>query len=75
METVGQLRRLLDLEQVADAWRVSTHTVRLWVKQRRLHPVRVCRRLLFDPAECERFLNAEGARKTQDPNASEEVAI
>jgi excisionase family DNA binding protein len=48
--------RLLTLEEVANALRVSPHTVRSWVRQSRLRPVRLCRRLLFDPAEVQRLL-------------------
>jgi predicted site-specific integrase-resolvase len=51
--------RLLDLKELAEEWKVSPHTVRLWVRQGRLAPVRICRRLLFRPEECERFLNEE----------------
>jgi len=48
--------RLLTLLEVADRLRVSPHTVRSWVRNGRLRPVRVCRRLLFEPAEVIRFL-------------------
>ena len=53
--------RLLDLRTVAKLWCVSPHTVRKWVKQGKLHPTRLCRRLLFHPDECARFLDAHGA--------------
>ena len=55
--------RLLDLQTVAQLWSVSPHTVRKWVKMGRLRPVRLCRRLLFDPEECARFLAAENRGK------------
>lgn len=48
--------RLLILVEVADLLRVSPHTVRAWVRKGRLQPLRICRRLLFDPAEVSRFL-------------------
>jgi excisionase family DNA binding protein len=48
--------RLLTLIEVADLLRVSTHTIRAWVRQKRLRPTRICRRLLFDPAEVTRFV-------------------
>ena len=48
--------RLLTLVEVADLLRVSPHTVRAWVRKGKLHPVRICRRLLFDPAEVSRFV-------------------
>jgi len=49
--------QLLTLLAVAKALCVSPHTVRSWVRQGKLKPVRICRRLLFDPAEVSRFLN------------------
>ena len=49
--------QLLTLLAVANALCVSPHTVRSWVRQGRLRPVRICRRLLFDPAEVSRFLS------------------
>jgi len=48
--------RLLTLLEVADMLRVSPHTVRAWVRQKRLRPTRICRRLLFSPDEVTRFL-------------------
>ena len=54
-ETVPQLLTLLD---VAKALCVSPHTVRAWVSRGRLHPIRLCRRLLFHPNEVARLLSA-----------------
>jgi len=48
--------QLLTLLAVAQALSVSKHTVRSWVKKRKLRPVRICRRLLFHPDEIARFL-------------------
>lgn len=48
--------QLLTLQAVASALCVSPHTVRSWVRQGRLRPLRLCRRLLFDSAEVARFL-------------------
>jgi DNA-binding transcriptional MerR regulator len=56
--------RLLDLQTVAQLWNVSPHTIRAWVRQKRLNPTRICRRLLFDPDECARFL-AEAKDRNQ----------
>jgi excisionase family DNA binding protein len=47
---------LLDLRQVAECCHVSPHTVRKWVRQGKLRPLRICRRLLFHPDELTRFL-------------------
>jgi excisionase family DNA binding protein len=48
--------KLLTLTAVAEALSVSPHTVRAWVRKGRLKPLRLCRRLLFDPAEVHRLL-------------------
>ena len=48
--------RLLTLHDLAETLRVSPHTVRSWVKQGKLRPIRLCRRLLFHPDEVARFL-------------------
>jgi excisionase family DNA binding protein len=50
------LRQLLTLLEVAETLRVSPHTIRSWVRNGRLQPVRICRRLLFSPDEVTRFL-------------------
>lgn len=50
--------RLLDLNGVAQTCNVSPHTVRKWVREHKLKPVRICRRLLFHPDELARFLAA-----------------
>jgi excisionase family DNA binding protein len=51
---VPQLLTLLD---VADRLRVSPHTIRSWIRKGQLHPIRICRRLLFHPDEIARFLS------------------
>jgi len=50
--------QLLTLLAVANALCVSPHTVRAWVRNGKLSPVRICRRLLFHPNEIARFLEA-----------------
>jgi predicted site-specific integrase-resolvase len=52
----GDIPHLLTLLAVAEAFCVSPHTVRSWVKKGRLRPLRLCRRLLFHPDEITRFL-------------------
>jgi uncharacterized protein YjcR len=64
MNTTSQVTRLMDLKELASLWRVSPHTIRAWVRQKRLNPTKICRRLLFAPVECERFLQTR-------PNPSE----
>lgn len=58
METTSQVTRLTDVKELASLWQVSPHTIRAWVRQQRLKPTRICRRLLFHPDECARFLAA-----------------
>jgi excisionase family DNA binding protein len=48
--------KLLTLVEVADRLRLSPHTIRSMVRQDRLQPVRICRRLLFAPEEVARLL-------------------
>jgi predicted site-specific integrase-resolvase len=62
--------QLLSLVAVAKALCVSPHTVRSWVRQGRLRPIRICRRLLFHPDECARFLAAETSPETS-PDADQ----
>lgn len=48
--------RLLTLIEVADALRLSPHTIRAFVRKGKLSPVRICRRLLFRVADIERLI-------------------
>jgi excisionase family DNA binding protein len=48
---------LLTLRDIARKLCVSPHTVRAWVRQGKLQPLRICRRLLFHPDEVARFLS------------------
>jgi excisionase family DNA binding protein len=58
LANVPVVPQLLTLETVARALCVSPHTVRSWVRKGKLRPIRLCRRLLFDPDEIARFLAA-----------------
>jgi excisionase family DNA binding protein len=49
---------MLTLLAVAKLLSVSPHTIRAFVRRGKLKPTRICRRLLFDPAEIARFLAA-----------------
>lgn len=51
------IERLLTLLEVAQTLRVSTHTVRKWIRLGRIRPTRLCRRLLFSPEEVARLLS------------------
>jgi excisionase family DNA binding protein len=48
--------QLLTLLAVAKLLSVSPHTIRAFVRKGKLRPVRICRRLLFDPGEVARFV-------------------
>ena len=48
--------RLLTLMEVADLLRLSPHTIRAMCRQHKLEPVRITRRLLFNPADVERLV-------------------
>ena len=51
-------QRLLTLIDVAEMLRLNPHTIRMMVRKGRLQPVRICRRLLFDPAEIARLVTS-----------------
>ena len=50
--------KLLTLEEVADMLRLSKHTIRSFARKGKLVPVRICRRLLFRPADVEKLIVA-----------------
>jgi excisionase family DNA binding protein len=56
---VNELPKLSTLSEVAQALNLSPHTIRAWVRDGRLHPVRLCRRLLFDPKEITEFVSGK----------------
>jgi len=57
MENKGQVL-LWNLDQAATALAISPWTIRAYIRQGRLRPVRIGRRVLFEPDECQRFLTA-----------------
>jgi predicted site-specific integrase-resolvase len=52
----AQPPQLLDLQTVALRLSVSPHTVRMWVREGKLQPLHLCRRLLFHPDEIARLV-------------------
>jgi hypothetical protein len=68
MLTSSAVPRLMDVNELADLWRVSPHTIRAWVQQKRLTPTKICRRLLFHPDECARFLAAGNSEAQRTVN-------
>ncbi len=59
---MANVPQLLTLAEVSKTLRVSSHTVRAWVRRGKLKPVRICRRLLFSPDDLVRFLAEAEAR-------------
>ena len=55
---MDKLQRLYSLDEVAQLFNLSPHTVRALVRKGKLHPVPICRRLLFDPAEIAALMKA-----------------
>lgn len=47
---------LWNVSEAAAALALSPWTIRLYVRQGKLRPVRVGRRVLLEPDECQRFL-------------------
>jgi len=67
---------LLDLRQVAECCHVSPHTVRKWVRQGKLRPLRLCRRLLFHPDEIGQLLKrTQGLDAHVEPETEPSEAI
>lgn len=66
MQIISAVPRLMDVNELANLWRVSPHTIRAWVQQKRLIPTKICRRLLFHPDECARFLAAGSGEAQQN---------
>jgi excisionase family DNA binding protein len=52
------LTKLLSISEVAEILGLSPHTIRSFVRQGKLSPVRICRRVLFSPDEVSRFICA-----------------
>lgn len=53
---MADILRLFTLQELADLWRLSPHTIRKLVRSGQLKPTRIARRLLFSPDEIARFL-------------------
>jgi len=46
---------LLTLDELASSWKISKSTIRKWIRQGKLKPVRLCRRVLISHEEAQRF--------------------
>jgi excisionase family DNA binding protein len=59
------LKLLWNVREAGVALGISPWTIRSYVRQGRLRPVRVGRRVLLEPEECRRFLEAcKASRKS-----------
>jgi excisionase family DNA binding protein len=56
--TPPQEKLLWDIREAGAALSISPWTVRLYIRQHKLRSVRVGRRVLLEPEECRRFLDA-----------------
>jgi len=57
MVDLRQEKLLWNVREAGAALSISPWTVRLYIRQRKLQPVRVGRRVLLEPEECRRFLD------------------
>jgi excisionase family DNA binding protein len=60
------MEQILTLKEAADHLRVSPHTIRAWVYERRIMPVKMGRRVMFTQEEIQRFIERgkdEGLRQ------------
>ena len=59
---------LLDLRAVANQLSVSIYTVRAWIREGQIRPVRLGRRVLVEPEEVQRFISdAKSKHKGNTP--------
>jgi excisionase family DNA binding protein len=59
------MEKLMDIHAVAELLSISPYTVRLYIRQSKLIPVRIGRRVLVEMAEVQKFLaEAKAAHKT-----------
>ena len=60
------MESLKSVEQAAELWGVSPWTVRAYIRQGKINPVRIGRRVLIEPCEIARIV-AEGRGKRNPP--------
>jgi excisionase family DNA binding protein len=60
------MESLKSVEQAAELWGVSAWTVRAYIRQGKINPVRIGRRVLIEPREIARIV-AEGRDKRNPP--------
>ena len=57
------MESLKSVEQAAELWGVSAWTVRAYVRQGKINPVRIGRRVLIEPREIERVIEEGRSRQ------------
>jgi len=70
-ETENGIPKLLTLAEVATNLRLSPHTIRSMVRQGRLRPIRICRRLLFALEDVHQFVTQHISGKEGRPKDQE----
>ncbi len=50
------MEALLSIDKAAEKLSLSSWTLRLWIRQGKLHPVRLGRRILLEEKELQRFI-------------------
>ena len=55
---VGEHRKLINVKEAAGLLGVSPFTVRAWLREGRLAHIRLGRRVVLDPADLARFVDA-----------------
>lgn len=58
MKALPEEKLLWDIRQAGAALSISPWTVRLYIRQQKLKPVHIGRRVLLEPEECRRFLDS-----------------
>jgi excisionase family DNA binding protein len=54
----GSISKKWSVEQAAEALGVSPHTIRAWLRQRRVPYLKLGRRVLLDPQDVQRFIDS-----------------
>jgi excisionase family DNA binding protein len=67
------MNQLLDVQQVASLLSVSPYSIRAWVRQGKLNPVRLGRRVVFEMAEVERFVREAKSKGQVDDCSAPQV--
>ena len=60
------MKPLLDVKGAAEALAVSTWTVRAYIRDRKLQPVRIGRLVRFEESELERFVGTHNTKQDRD---------